>query len=372
VTNPRQLPNGRWEARIREAGRDSRRLSRTFDRKTDADTWLQDKRRAKQLGKPLTVEHVTLEKFMEDYWRLHAVPNLRTSTRESYLSLWAVHVQPRLGSRDLRQITPKVITRFRNDLEHAGVGAATVVKAMALVQSILAFAVTEERVEFNAASSVRKPRYTRAREPHIFLPAAVETIREHLDERSATLVALLAYSGARPEEVLRLRWRDVGTEALAFDDTKRRRLRHTPLLAPLADDLRAFRLSSGAGRRPNAPVISTDRGEPWGTEHWRNWRRRYWGHYDRDVKGRRFWTGGQRGGFREAAAPEGTRPRDLRSSYITVQLYAGEPLSTVARWAGTSVAMIDKHYASTIANWDGVRVPAETQIRRARERRRSA
>jgi len=65
-------------------------------------------------------------------------------------------------------------------------------------------------------------------------------------------------------------------------------------------------------------------------------------------------------------APAGTRPRDLRSSYITVQIYAGVPLTTVARHVGTSVAMIDRHYAGVIANWDGVAVAAEEQIRRAR------
>ena len=66
------------------------------------------------------------------------------------------------------------------------------------------------------------------------------------------------------------------------------------------------------------------------------------------------------------AAPPGTRPRDLRSSYITVQIYDGWPLTEIAKWAGTSVAMLDKHYAGVIANWDGVPVAPEEQIRQAR------
>ena len=39
-----------------------------------------------------------------------------------------------------------------------------------------------------------------------------------------------------------------------------------------------------------------------------------------------------------------------------------EALTTIAKQAGTSVAMIDKHYAGVIANWDGRPVPAEVQI----------
>jgi hypothetical protein len=81
----------------------------------------------------------------------------------------------------------------------------------------------------------------------------------------------------------------------------------------------------------------------------------------------RVWTAGQKKALRTPAAPPDTRPRDLRSSYITVQIYAGMPLTTIARQAGTSVAMIDKHYAGVIANWDGRPVPAEVQIARARE-----
>jgi hypothetical protein len=79
----------------------------------------------------------------------------------------------------------------------------------------------------------------------------------------------------------------------------------------------------------------------------------------RDPKtGQRRWVG---------VAPEGTRPRDLRSSFITLQIYAGVPLTTIARWCGTSVEMLDRHYAGVIANWDGVRVDPEEQIREARE-----
>jgi hypothetical protein len=43
------------------------------------------------------------------------------------------------------------------------------------------------------------------------------------------------------------------------------------------------------------------------------------------------------------------------------------PLTTVAREVETSIAMIEKHYAGVIENWDGVRLPAEDQIRAASE-----
>jgi hypothetical protein len=137
-----------------------------------------------------------------------------------YGRIWSLHIKPRLGKHGVRELTPKRLTRFRTELEHAKVGNATIVKAMSIVQSILSFAVTEELVEYNPGAAVKKPRYTRAREPHIFMPTDVEAIRATLGARDRALVSVLAYSGARPEEVVcRLTWHDIGDRAIRFVDT---------------------------------------------------------------------------------------------------------------------------------------------------------
>jgi integrase len=244
----KKLPNGRWQARERLGGRDSQRVSRTFDRKADAERWRDKMRRQRQLGQPLH-EEVTLAEFVEVWWELHAIPNLAGSTREAYKVTWGRHIHPRLGSRNLGELTPAVLTRFRADLQRAGVGAATVRKALAIVQSILSFAVVEGRLELNPAAAVRKPRYQRKRQPHIFRPVDVERIRHQLDPLSAILVSVLAYAGPRPEEALRLRWADVGTKTLRFVDTKRHKERRTPPTGP-------------AGRRPACMAASVGTTQP--------------------------------------------------------------------------------------------------------------
>jgi integrase len=350
--------NGRWEVRWREG---TRRRGRTFDRKTDASNFLAFQRRRQQLGQAAVPDDVQLREFVETYWRLHAVPNLGQATRDLYSRVWALHILPRLGDYGVRELTPKRLTRFRVELEKAGLGKATIVKAMTIVQSILSFAVAEEIVEYNAAAAVPKPRYERAREPHIFMPADVEQIRSKLDTRDAILVSLLAYSGPRPEEVVRrLAWKDVGERAIRYVDTKRHRVRYTPLLAPLADDLREWFLASG---RPDGTqaVLPAHDGGFWGDDDWRNWRRRVWhGEPERTL------TRGRTTPGRPGCAPSGTRPRDLRSSFVTLRVYEGVPLTQIAREVGTSVRMIEQHYAGVIANWDGKRVPADQQITAAR------
>jgi integrase len=350
-------PNGKWELRWREG---DRRRARTFVLKGDAVKFEANRVRRKQLGQAAIPEDIRLSEFVETYWRLHAVPNLAPSTREFYKRTWANHIMPRLGDYGVRELTPSRIARFREDLERAGVGTATVVKTMRIVQSILSFAVSEELIEYNAAANVRKPRYERAREPHIFLPADVERIRRDLQAtRDQTLVSVLAYSGPRPEEVVcRLAWDDIGERAIRYRDTKRHRTRFTPLLAPLAEDLRRWFLESG---RPSGtrPVFPAHDGGFWSDDDWRNWRSRIWRGEERPANSRNQPT-------YPGAAPAGTRPRDLRSSFITVQVYAGVPLTTISKQCGTSVTMIEKHYAGVIENWDGIQVSAEAQIRAAR------
>ena len=49
-----------------------------------------------------------------------------------------------------------------------------------------------------------------------------------------------------------------------------------------------------------------------------------------------------------------------------MRVYEGIPLTQIAKEVGTSVRMIELHYAGIIENWDGGHVSAEDQIRAAR------
>lgn len=107
-------PNGRWEVRWREG---SRCRGRTFDRKSDAVNFIAYQRRRQQLGHAAVPDDVRLREFVETYWRLHAVPNLAPSTRDFYLRTWTNHIMPCLGDHGVHELTPKRLTRFREELE---------------------------------------------------------------------------------------------------------------------------------------------------------------------------------------------------------------------------------------------------------------
>jgi hypothetical protein len=57
-------------------------------------------------------------------------------------------------------------------------------------------------------------------------------------------------------------------------------------------------------------------------------------------------------------------PIDVLAIEVDRRVYEGVPLTTISREVGTSVMMIERHYAGE--NWDGQRIPVEAQIRAAR------
>jgi integrase len=177
----------------------------------------------------------------------------------------------------------------------------------------------------------------------------VERIRAGLPEGDATLVSLLAYAGLRPEsEAVSLKWGQVGQRTLRIYASKTGRERHVRLLAPLAEDLAAWRTACGS---PSEGTLVCPRdGGPWDQDAWRNWLRRV---------------------YRPAAINAGlektTRPRDLRGSFASLLVWEGQTVVEVAQQLGHSPEMCLRAYAGVFAEFSiEERVSAEQAIRAAR------
>jgi len=300
-TTDGRTADGKWIDRWAESGR---KRQRTFDRKGDRDAFRDRRRRAQQLGREVASElmlddDLTLDAWMEDWWARHAIPNLENQTRVNYKRAWGKWIQPRLGSYELRALTPRVInTQLVQAMRGAGAGEPTVRVALALLQSILRLAVTEERIASNPVGLIEKPSSLPDGGLDPIAPATVETIRRAAIARRGSLgvvdafiVGVLAYAGLRPQELLALHWEDVlGDEAKLFvarknvdgqlfpylkSGRKRRNRRHrrVDLFESLAADFREHRLSSG---RRAGLVMAREDGAPWRKHDWDNWRERVW------------------------------------------------------------------------------------------------
>ncbi len=117
-----------------------------FDRKKDAVAFESEVKRRKRLGAlaELDAGEERLADFAQQWWRLHANPNLAPSTLKSYASVWDLHVLPHLGDHELRQITPEVVANLRADLDAANVGPATVRRALFVLQSVMRLAALQQ------------------------------------------------------------------------------------------------------------------------------------------------------------------------------------------------------------------------------------
>ena len=169
------------------------------------------------------------------------------------------------------------------------------------------------------------------------------------------MVSVLAYAGLNPEEATSARWRDLGDRSLHVHASKTERARTIKLLAPLAQDLAAWRLASG--RPPSGALIfRTHDGDEWKLHDWQNWRRRV---YQPAAK--------------KAGVTGDLRVYRLRGCFVSLLLWEGRSLTAVAEQAGHSVATLAKHYAGVLDELeDKPRTPAAEAIKTARNEMKCA
>ena len=133
----------------------------------------------------------------EEWWPRYAIPSLAPDTRRRYLEVWGVHLLPRLGEYELREITPMVVEDFREQMTRGKVGAPTVRKALMLLQGILRRAAVRGLIPLNPVQLVDKPRQRPTQVPQPLSPLTVERIRANmLQPRSRVVPA--AGAGKRP------------------------------------------------------------------------------------------------------------------------------------------------------------------------------
>ena len=330
-----------WRVRWREGGRER---SKVLGRKRDAEAFDAEVRRRRRTGEiAIDAGKQTLADFAEEWWRVHAEPNLAPSTRRRYAEVWDLHVLPRIGGYRLRDVTPELVDNLGADLAAADVGAATARKSLFMLQGVMRLAVVRGVVRDNPVKAVRKPRQ-RSREVRPLAPRTVEALRAHLSPRDATLVSVLAYAGLRPSEALGLCWEAVRERTVLVYATKTHRTRTVRLLAPLARDLAEWRLA--CGRPPDAlPIFPRRDGARWQDTDFRNWRKR---------------------AFRPAAEAVGltaARPYDLRHSFVSLLIQEGVSIVEVARQAGHFAAGVPAHLRPHLR---GVR-PRRAHVSRARD-----
>jgi integrase len=348
-----------WRVRWREGGRGSHARTRTFERKADAVAYEDELRRRRRLGELglMPGSQETLDEYVCQTWaQTHAV-TLAPKTAKHYASLYDVHIAPHLGQHKLAELTPEMIARWQAERIASGAGRVAVLHALSLLGSILQRAVEGERIARNPARIVRKIKRAARREVRPLAPATIEALRSASRERDAALISVLAYAGLRPQEALGLCWGHLRDRTVLVEravslgelkDTKTRGHRTVRLLAPLQEDLRAWR-SCCAQPGDSALVFPGPGGRLWTKTDWDNWRRRA---FDRAC---------------QSIGLQGARPYDLRHSFASLLLHEGRSVMYVARQLGHDARLTLSTYGHVIDELDdSPQIPAEDAIRAAR------
>jgi integrase len=334
--------------------------SKTFKRKSDADLFDAEVTRRRRLGSlaALDAGSEPLDTYVTDTWAPMNMPILAPKTRSLYTMLYDVHICSALGTVPLRELTPEMIGRWQSDRLNSGAGPVAVYKALTLLGGILQRAAESGRLPAgNPARLVRRAPLPHRAEVRPLAPVTVEAMRLGANPRDATLISVLAYAGLRPGEALALHWGDIRENTILVEravslgkekDTKTTAHRTVRLLAPLAADLREWRMRSG---RPadSALVFPSQGGSPWSQSAYQSWRRKAF---------RRALT---------AAGVEHARPYDLRHSFASLLLHQGKSVIYVARQLGHDATLTTSIYGHVIDELeDSPQQDAEAMILAAR------
>lgn len=315
---------------------------------------------------------VTVAEVAEVWWdREH--DGWKQETRRTYAAQLDLRVLKRWGTTQVRMVTARGVEEWMDDLLAKGTGRATVRTALGVLSRVMERAITDGEIDVNPVRQVRWPSAQRDREPVMVAPLMVERARRVLIDQGramdATLLALLAYAGPRPEsEALPLTWDRVklGDGRIVFSQTKRKGPpidRDTRILEPLADDLKAWRTRGGAVKA-TGPVFPGD----WHDHHWDNWRDRVFrpamltAGWPADTTRKRT-----RRGVTTVVPFTSLRPRDLRASFVSLLVWSGMNPVEVAAQTGHSVETLLRVYAGVFRDFDPAgRRPAAEVIYEAR------
>lgn len=196
----------RWQARYRDpAGREK---SKTFERKADAQRWLDEVTADLVTGRYIDPRagKVTLENFARRWLKSQTFDE---STREAVESRLRVHILPELGDIELRHLRPSTIQSWLRGRQEES--APSYVRVMlANLSSILGAALDDGLIAANPCQSpsVKAPKVEQRRVVPWTHEQVHSVIAEH-PERYQTIPIVAAGLGLRQGEVFGLRIDDV-------------------------------------------------------------------------------------------------------------------------------------------------------------------
>jgi integrase len=201
VTSIKREPSGRWRARYRDPS--GREHSKRFDRKVDAQQWLDGV--TTSMGMGTYVDPAAGRETLGGYARtwLDRQPQLSPSTAVRYDAIVRNHVMPAFGSVPLARMERSAVTAWVAEAGRDGLAADTIRHVHRVLAMILASAVADGKVARNVAAGVPLPRAVKGGKrylTHEQVAALADAAGEH-----RAVILTLGYCGLRFGELAALR-----------------------------------------------------------------------------------------------------------------------------------------------------------------------
>lgn len=197
--------NGRYRARYQ--GPDGRWRSRTFDRRIDAQRWLNNELVKLDRGEWVDPRagRVLFESVAQQ-WMAGRVA-LRQSTQARDRSYLNSLVLPHLGTIPIGSVQPSDLEAWVADLIAEGKAPATIQKAWQIASGVFRVAVRDRLIALSPAHDVQLPKIERG-EPVAFTIEEVTRLADAIDPRYRALVLIGAFGGLRIGELAGLQLGD--------------------------------------------------------------------------------------------------------------------------------------------------------------------
>jgi integrase len=216
----------------------------------------------------------TMVQFVEDVYFPYAERQKRASTLNTDRNRWNTHLRPRCGKmrlREFRTVTGEHLLQEiarQNDLSKA-----TLKQLKSLLSAIFKHAKRQGFIDgVNPMQDVSIPKARKSEPTYAYSLYEINRMLAVLDERSATIVAVAAFSGLRRSEIQGLRWSDYNGSSIHVqrsvwegiaDDTKTDASNGSvPVISALAKRLDKYRASLPGPPQGDASIFSATNGKP--------------------------------------------------------------------------------------------------------------
>lgn len=212
-----QRADGRFYGGIEIPTADGKRRRKTVSskRKDDVIKRLRQLRKDIDAGRVSTSPSVTLARYLADWLKFVVRPTVAPKTYSWYEQAVRLHIIPHIGNRRLEKLQPSDV-RIMHELVAENASTSSAQQAHTTLRTALERAVKDAVLTRNVAAIVGKPGHNAIERGAYSFEQAKAIIGAAIaggDPMWATMVATAFFTGARPGELLGLRWRYVDLDA---------------------------------------------------------------------------------------------------------------------------------------------------------------